>query len=173
VKYKDASSRNSEAAKGKDIESGLPDGEEASNPEILAGVVQSLDVFSSELSEYELSCTRLSKLTAQQVELEMENQGKAILVFTIVTLIFLPLSFVTSFLGMNVSDIRTMERGQSVFWIAGLSLTALVVSLSFLAAFYSEQIRKTFEVGLPFVSRILTPFVLFPWLWEYLDRQTP
>lgn len=47
-------------------------------------------------------CGPLSNSTKQSAEITEEDHGKAILVFTIVTVIFLPLSFVTSFLGMNV-----------------------------------------------------------------------
>lgn len=36
--------------------------------------------------------------------------------FIIVTIIFLPLSFVSSFFGMNTSDIRNINDSQKVFW---------------------------------------------------------
>ena len=40
---------------------------------------------------------RLIEATKTSVEINDDDHGKAILVFTIVTLVFLPLSFVTSF----------------------------------------------------------------------------
>ena len=72
----------------------------------------------------------------------METNNKAVLVFTIVTIIFLPLSFITSFFGMNVSDIRDMKRGQSLFWAIGLGFTVVVVVLTLLAAFFGSKIWK-------------------------------
>lgn len=78
--------------------------------------------------------------TAQQVELQMENNNKAVLVFTIVTIIFLPLSVVTSFFGMNVSDIRDMKQGQSLFWAIGLGFTAVVVLVAVLVAFFGARL---------------------------------
>lgn len=44
---------------------------------------------------------RLIDATKTSVEINDDDHGKAILVFTVVTLVFLPLSFVTSFLGMK------------------------------------------------------------------------
>ncbi|KAK7420255.1 hypothetical protein QQX98_002910 [Neonectria punicea] len=51
------------------------------------------------------------------------KQGQAIMLFTVVTIIFLPLSFITSFLGQNVAEITGDEknpRSSEVWRIAGL-----------------------------------------------------
>ncbi|KAL8650306.1 MAG: hypothetical protein Q9210_003902, partial [Variospora velana] len=61
-----------------------------------------------------------------RIESNRDRQEGAILVFTIVTIIFLPLSFVSSFFGMNVADIREMGTRQWVFWASAVPLTALV-----------------------------------------------
>ena len=47
--------------------------------------------------------------------IKSEGQGVAIFVFTVVTVVFLPLSTVTSYMGMNASDIRDMGQGQWIF----------------------------------------------------------
>ncbi|KAL4971763.1 hypothetical protein BDW66DRAFT_164757 [Aspergillus desertorum] len=47
----------------------------------------------------------LERQIVQRVDIIQEDHGKAILVFTIVSTIFLPLSFVSSYLGMNTADI--------------------------------------------------------------------
>ncbi|KAL8987816.1 MAG: hypothetical protein Q9169_008650, partial [Polycauliona sp. 2 TL-2023] len=60
-----------------------------------------------------------------RIESNRDRQEGAILVFTIVTIIFLPLSFVSSFFGMNTSDIRSMSRPQWVFWAAAIPLTTI------------------------------------------------
>jgi Mg2+ and Co2+ transporter CorA len=40
-----------------------------------------------------------------------------------VTVIFLPLSFVTGYLGMNVDDVRNMGQKQGIFWIIAMPIT--------------------------------------------------
>jgi len=78
--------------------------------------------------------------TIQLVNIRLEDHGKAILVFTIVTIIFLPLSFVSSFFGMNVYDIRNMTSTQSLFWIVSGSLTVGTVGFAIFLAFYGGAI---------------------------------
>jgi hypothetical protein len=78
------------------------------------------------------------------VNIRLEDHGKAILVFTIVTIIFLPMSFISSFFGMNFSDIRNMEQTQRLFWIVAGSLTAGTVIFSTFLAFYGGAIMETF-----------------------------
>jgi Mg2+ and Co2+ transporter CorA len=58
---------------------------------------------------------RLTNDTKTSVEINDDDHGKAILVFTIVTLVFLPLSFVASFLGMNTADIRNQTANQTLY----------------------------------------------------------
>ncbi|KAL8887704.1 MAG: hypothetical protein Q9215_004776 [Flavoplaca cf. flavocitrina] len=47
-----------------------------------------------------------------RIESNKDRQENAILIFTFVTIIFLPLSFVSSFFGINTSDIRDMATPQ-------------------------------------------------------------
>lgn len=78
--------------------------------------------------------------TIQLVNIRLEDHGKAILVFTIITIIFLPLSFISSFFGMNFVDIRDMERTQGLFWIIAGSLTVATVAFAIFLAFYGGDI---------------------------------
>lgn len=82
--------------------------------------------------------------TIQLVNIRLEDHGKAILVFTIVTIIFLPLSFISSFFGMNFSDIRDMERTQRLFWLVAGCLTVATVGFSLFLAFYGGSIMEWF-----------------------------
>ncbi|KAK4984434.1 hypothetical protein LTR28_002332, partial [Elasticomyces elasticus] len=82
--------------------------------------------------------------TIQLVNIRLEDHGKAILVFTIVTIIFLPLNFVTSFFGMNVSDIRNTTRDQRLFWVVAACVTGGVVSGSVFLAFSGNAIWERF-----------------------------
>jgi hypothetical protein len=61
------------------------------------------------------------------VDIKIEDHGKAILTFTIVTIIFLPLSFVCSYLGMNTVDIRSTASTQSLFWYTALPLASVLM----------------------------------------------
>ena len=85
---------------------------------------------------------RLIETTKTSVEINDDDHGKAILVFTIVTLVFLPLSFVTSFLGMNTVDIRNQTTTQSLFWIVALPITAVVVIVALIIGYKYEVMRE-------------------------------
>ncbi|KAF5578918.1 Mg2+ transporter like zinc transport [Fusarium pseudocircinatum] len=70
---------------------------------------------------------RLKSQAALFIKIKAEDQSVAIYVFTLVTVVFLPLSFATSYMGMNTSDIRDMEQGQWIFWAVGGTLTVVVL----------------------------------------------
>ncbi|KAG4292288.1 hypothetical protein FPRO06_13541 [Fusarium proliferatum] len=57
----------------------------------------------------------LKSRAALYIKIKAEDQSVAIYLFTLVTVVFLLLSFATSYMGMNTSDIRDMEQGQWVF----------------------------------------------------------
>lgn len=76
------------------------------------------------------------------VEILDDDHGKAILVFTVVTLVFLPLSFVTSYLGMNTVDIRNQNATQGWFWEIAIPLTAAVIALALLVGYKFETMRE-------------------------------
>lgn len=98
----------------------------------------------ADLQDLATNTTNLLNRTIQLVNIRLEDHGKAILVFTIVTIIFLPLSFVSSFFGMNTIDIREMNSGQGVFWIVSCCLTTGVVGFAILLAFYGGSILEAF-----------------------------
>lgn len=84
-------------------------------------------------------------LAAQYIQLKTESNNKAIVIFTIVTIVFLPLSFVTSYLGMNTADIRNMEARQTLFWSIGVPVTFIVLATALLAAYYGPAIYETIK----------------------------
>ena len=61
------------------------------------------------------------------MESNKDRQESAIMVFTIVTIVFLPLSFVATIFGMNTKDVRDMPYHQWVYWVTGVPLTVVVV----------------------------------------------
>ncbi|KAJ5205556.1 Mg2+ transporter protein CorA-like/Zinc transport protein ZntB [Penicillium cf. griseofulvum] len=87
----------------------------------------------------------LANQTRSGVDVRQEDQGKAILVFTIVTVIFMPLSFVTSYLGMNTNDIRNMASSQTLFWAISAPLTVGIITVVLVVAFQADRIREAFD----------------------------
>ena len=69
-----------------------------------------------------------------EIQRNKDKQEAAIYVFTIVTIIFLPISTVASVLGMNTRDIRNMDKPQWIFWAVAIPLTTLVIVASLCAA---------------------------------------
>jgi CorA-like Mg2+ transporter protein len=98
----------------------------------------------TDLGQLRDNANNLINRTIQLVNIRLEDHGKAVLVFTIITIIFLPLSFVASVFGMNTIDIRQMTSSQSLFWIVAVSLTVGVVAFSVLVAFYGGDAMEAF-----------------------------
>jgi Mg2+ and Co2+ transporter CorA len=76
------------------------------------------------------------------IKIKAEDQSIAIYVFTLVTVVFLPLSFATSYMGMNTSDIRDMEQGQWIFWAVGGVLTVVVMLSVWAIAYRGPRWKK-------------------------------
>ena len=66
--------------------------------------------------------------------------NRAIVVFTVVTIIFLPLSFFTSYFGMNIQGIVDTRRTERYFWTVCGTSTAIIVGLTVLFGF-KERLR--------------------------------
>ncbi|KAF2676084.1 hypothetical protein K458DRAFT_447709 [Lentithecium fluviatile CBS 122367] len=109
-----------------------------------AQLLENLQREYADLVDLRENSNALINRTIQLVNIRLEDHGKAILVFTIVTIIFLPLSFISSFFGMNFSDIRNMESTQRLFWIIAGSLTTGTVGFALFLAFYGGDIVDWF-----------------------------
>ncbi|KAL4884630.1 hypothetical protein BJY04DRAFT_215094 [Aspergillus karnatakaensis] len=83
----------------------------------------------------------------QRVDIIQEDHGKAILIFTIVSTIFLPLSFVSSYLGMNTADIRDLELSQALFWQVAAPFTLFVVVVVLASAYNATRILAWLSRG--------------------------
>ncbi|KAI4273932.1 MAG: hypothetical protein L6R38_006227 [Xanthoria sp. 2 TBL-2021] len=83
----------------------------------------------------------LASFNLLRIESTKDRQEAAILVFTLVTIIFLPLSFVSSFFGMNTIDIRDTKFPQWIFWVSAVPLTVLVVILALFMAQMMEPLK--------------------------------
>ncbi|ETN43521.1 uncharacterized protein HMPREF1541_02680 [Cyphellophora europaea CBS 101466] len=71
-----------------------------------------------------------------------EDNNKAIYVFTAVTVIFLPLTFVAGLLGMNTKEIRDTKDSQWLFWAVAMPFTACVLVICIGIVQYKFLVRK-------------------------------
>ncbi|KAH6617426.1 hypothetical protein F5144DRAFT_596449 [Chaetomium tenue] len=74
----------------------------------------------------------LTDTNRTKIDYTKDRQERAIYAFTIVTVIFLPLSAVASIFGMNSADVRDMELGQWAYWATALPVTGVVMFLGLL-----------------------------------------
>ncbi|KAL9028260.1 MAG: hypothetical protein Q9196_003346 [Gyalolechia fulgens] len=109
------------------------------NKGLTAGVIRKKSLPSDKKSAVSSQCSKTRNL--YRIESNRDRQEGAILVFTIVTIVFLPLSFVSSFFGMNTSDIRGMATPQWAFWASAVPLTATVVGVSIFVARKIEPMK--------------------------------
>ncbi|KAF2110714.1 hypothetical protein BDV96DRAFT_583628 [Lophiotrema nucula] len=111
-----------------------------SESESLKTSLKALALQSTELDALEERTKTLREQLKQSVEILEEDNGKAILVFTMITTIFLPLSFVTSFFGMNTADIRNTDLGQGFFWAIAMPVTFGIVVVAILLAYQGDKL---------------------------------
>lgn len=69
----------------------------------------------------------LEREISYRMEQTKDRQENATYAFTIVTIIFLPLSAISSIFGMNTSDVRDMKYGQWLYWSVALPITFFVI----------------------------------------------
>ncbi|KAI5367219.1 Putative Mg2+ transporter protein, CorA-like/Zinc transport protein ZntB [Septoria linicola] len=112
----------------------------------VAQLLDNLERELADLRDLRDNTDRLVTRTIQLVNIRLEDHGKAILVFTVVTIVFLPLNFVSSFFGMNFSDIRDMETTQWLFWAVAVAVTISVVASSVFLAFSGGPLLEKFHM---------------------------
>ena len=66
----------------------------------------------------------------QLIETQQDANSRAILIFTLITVLFVPLSFVAGFFGMNVAGINPTTSTTMHFWAVAFPLTGAIVLLS-------------------------------------------
>ncbi|KAL8944271.1 MAG: hypothetical protein Q9216_000566 [Gyalolechia sp. 2 TL-2023] len=83
---------------------------------------------------------QLRSIEQNELAIVSDSQNKAILIFTGVTIVFLPLSFFTSYYGMNLSTIVDTPRTEGYFWkVCGSIALFIVVVVSF--ASFRHQLK--------------------------------
>jgi hypothetical protein len=107
---------------------------------------------SDELRKFVRELRELSNQAELLVNIRIDDHGRAILTFTIVTIISLPLFFVCSYLRMNTVDIRSTKSTQLLFWYMALPLLMLT---AWTLAFRAHRLWQMYRsVRLHTVSRI-------------------
>ncbi|RDW57478.1 hypothetical protein BP6252_13738 [Coleophoma cylindrospora] len=99
--------------------------------------------------------TRLMAEEAAKQSLDSARQGKTILVFTVITIIFLPLSFMAALFAINIDAYPLNDNGKlPLAWVMKYLITVSVaVSLSFgVLAFQQERIANGFGYAKDFVA---------------------
>ncbi|KAI1174860.1 hypothetical protein F4777DRAFT_368813 [Nemania sp. FL0916] len=81
----------------------------------------------AEFKQFRRKAQALQQANAQKAETRKDYHDQAVYAFTIVTVIFLPLSAISSIFGMNTSDIRDLEQGQWLYWATAVPVTLGVI----------------------------------------------
>ncbi|PCD22539.1 hypothetical protein FGRA07_03909 [Fusarium graminearum] len=69
----------------------------------------------------------LERAITYKMEFTRDRQERAIYAFTLVTIIFLPISAVSSIFGMNTTDVRDMPYSQWLYWAVAIPVTIVVI----------------------------------------------
>lgn len=69
-------------------------------------------------------------------------QSRSVLIFTAITIIFLPLSFFTSYFGMNLTDVRETIFDSRYFWSVAGPTSGGIVILIFVIAKWMSVVRE-------------------------------
>ncbi|KDN67583.1 hypothetical protein CSUB01_03637 [Colletotrichum sublineola] len=76
---------------------------------------------------FKMQANYLSQTNQNRAQTRKDYHDEAVYAFTIVTVIFLPLSTVASIFGMNTTDIRDIEFSQWLYWATAIPVTAVVI----------------------------------------------
>ena len=90
---------------------------------------------------------QLRSIEQNELAIVSDSQNKAVLVFTGVTIVFLPLSFFTSYFGMNLAGIVNSELNERWFWRVCGTVALIIVLLVSLGAFRHRMKRMMAGFG--------------------------
>ncbi|TDZ13014.1 hypothetical protein C8035_v000464 [Colletotrichum spinosum] len=106
----------------------LPSTDAAGFRDLLAAeCAQLLERRARDFDEYAEQADVLEQTNLNNAAVTKDRQEQAIYAFTIVTIVFLPLSAVSSIFGMNTSDVRDMAAGQWLYWATAIPVTVLTI----------------------------------------------
>jgi Mg2+ and Co2+ transporter CorA len=79
---------------------------------------------------------------SQAINTRKETNNQAILISTVVTVIFLKLSFVTSCLAMKSIDIRNGNFEQALFWELSVTLAVIAMAAIWFIVRFKHNLRR-------------------------------
>lgn len=91
---------------------------------------------------------QLRSIEQNEMAIVAESQSSAILLFTTVTVVFLPLSFFTSYFGMNLRGVDDTDRTERYFWGVCGSIAIAMVAMLVMYVFRSYIVRRVTRVTL-------------------------
>ena len=95
-----------------------------------------------------------------------DNNAKAMYIFTLVAVVFLPVNAVSSILGMNVADIRGTTRSSSLFWEIAIPVTLAVPVLCLLLVKVRFNLRLRRRL-----KKLLLNFLPKNWAREHMQAK--
>ena len=87
----------------------------------------------------------LAAQNVQFVETRQDENSNAIMVFTIVTVIFLPPSFLTGYFGMNLKGLNDNHSRPVHFWEIAAPLTVVFVAIC-LSIIFHRPVKRRWEL---------------------------
>ena len=96
-------------------------------------------------TELQRRANRLADQNVKLVETYQDDNNKTLLIFTVVTVTFLPLSFVTGFFGMNVQGINPTTSTVKHFWVIAIPISVGVVIIALILANWGRLKRRWTE----------------------------
>lgn len=94
----------------------------------------------------ELTCA-LSIQNTKRIDLKKSHPDAAVVyAVTAMTIIFSSMSFISSMVGMNTTDIPNTDKHQWVFWATAVPIAVLVIGLSLLVFRYLESAREALSM---------------------------
>ncbi|KAJ9604419.1 hypothetical protein H2200_011255 [Cladophialophora chaetospira] len=91
---------------------------------------------------------QLRSIEQNELAIIADSKQKAIFVFTAVTIVFLPLSFFTSYFGMNLRGIVDTSYSETYFWKVGGSVSIAIILIVCLLAFRNRIRNRMSAYGL-------------------------
>lgn len=97
----------------------------------------------AECQEMQKRVRGLGIQNVQLVETQLDDNNRAILIFTIVTVVFLPMTFVSGFFGMNLNGFSNSDAKAVHFWEIAAPLTVGIALPCIIIAFWGPLNRQT------------------------------
>ncbi|KAK4171864.1 hypothetical protein QBC36DRAFT_364939 [Triangularia setosa] len=119
---------------------------------LIEEIMNFLDRRDKEFNELRSHASHLEEFNRNKLDTTRDRQERAIYAFTIVTIIFLPLSSIASIFGMNSSDVRDMELGQWAYWATAIPVTVCVI---FLGLWWTGEMGNVIRSVVEWLQRLM------------------